>query len=71
MSDNDILGNAHWHLADVKEASFKHAVYENGMPMLRVTVKEGKRITLYDIHPGAAKQMGEIMIKWAAANQDE
>lgn len=71
MSDNDILANAHWHLADIKEASFKQSVYDNGMPMLRMTVKERGRITLFDIHPQAAKEMGEMMVKWAAENGAE
>lgn len=75
MSDSDLLAgapnllaNAHWHLADLKQASFKQSEYENGMPMLRTTIKEGTRITLFDIHPQAAKEMGEMMIKWAQDN---
>ena len=71
MTDDDLLAGAHWHLADVKQASFKQSQYENGMPMLRVTIKEGKRITLFDVHPDAAHEMGELMVKWAKANGGE
>jgi len=71
MSETDLLANAHWHLADMKQASFKQTEYENGMPMIRMTVKEGARITLFDIHPQAAKEMGEMMVKWADANMVE
>ena len=71
MSEVDLLAGAHWHLADVKQASFKQTTYENGLPMLRMTVKEGSRITLFDIHPQAAKEMGEMMLKWADANMPE
>jgi len=68
MREADLLANAHWHLADMKQASFKRSQYENGMPMLRMTVKEAGRITVFDIHAQAAKEMGEMMIKWAQEN---
>jgi len=71
MSETDLLANAHWHLADQKQASFKQTEYENGMPMIRMTVKEGTRITLFDIHPQAAKEMGEVMVKWAEKNMQQ
>ncbi|VAW01111.1 hypothetical protein MNBD_ALPHA08-2343 [hydrothermal vent metagenome] len=71
MSETDLLANAHWHLADQKQASFKQSQYENGMPMIRMTVKEGTRITLFDIHPQAAKEMGEMMVKWAEKNMQQ
>lgn len=60
-----------WFLADVKKASFKETDYDNGVQnikMLRMTLQEGKRITLFDIHAQAAKEMGEYMIKWAQEN---
>ncbi len=66
-----VLANAHWYLADEKQASFKQSEYENGMQMLRMTVKEGTRITIFDIHPQAAKEMGEAMIKWAGENMPD
>ncbi|HFC04990.1 MAG TPA: hypothetical protein ENJ55_04725 [Rhizobiales bacterium] len=71
MSETDLLAGANWHLADMKQAGFKQSTYENGMPMIRVTVKEGTRITLFDIHPQAAKEMGEMMVKWAQENMPE
>jgi hypothetical protein len=36
---------------------------EDGMSLLRVRVREGKRFTIFDIDPGTARQ-------WAAAMQD-
>ena len=60
-----------WYLADEKKASFKKSNYENGMKMLRMTVQEKGRITIFDIHAQAAKEMGEMMIKWADENLAE
>jgi len=68
---NDSVGEkfAEWYLADEKKASFKSSEHENGMKMLRMTVQERGRITIFDIHAQAAKEMGELMIKWAADNE--
>jgi len=75
MNDNtsNQLGEkfAEWYLADEKKASFKKSQYENGIKMLQMTVQERGRITIFDIHAQAAKEMGELMIKWADENQSE
>jgi len=68
MSDVTTTPIMEWHLANTKKANFKEAEFDNDMKMLRMTVKEGSRITILDIHAQAAKQMGEIMIKWADEN---
>ena len=68
MSDASTTPIQEWFLANVKKANFKEADFDNGIKMLRMTVQEGKRITILDIHAQAAKEMGEIMIKWAADN---
>lgn len=65
---NDNSTIASWFLADEKKASFKQSEYDNGMQMLRMTVQEGTRITIFDIHAQAAKEMGEFMVKWADEN---
>lgn len=70
MSENEGEKFAEWYLADEKKASFKKSEYENGMQMLRMTVQERGRITIFDIHPQAAKEMGEMMVKWAEENEE-
>jgi len=45
--------------------NFKDAEFESGMHLLRLTIREGTRITIADIHPQAALEMGKAMIKWA------
>ncbi len=71
MIDSDSKKLAEWYLADEKKASFKNSQYENGMKMLRMTVQERGRITIFDIHAQAAKEMGEMMVKWANENMSE
>jgi len=68
MSDASTTPIQEWFLANVKKANFKEVDFDNGMKMLRMTIQEGSRITILDIHAQAAKEMGEIMIKWAADN---
>lgn len=68
MNDTQSL-DAQWYLPNEKHARFSETVFEeNGIPLLRVTLKEGRRITVFDIHPQAAREMGEMMVKWAEAN---
>jgi len=68
MSDASTTPIQEWFLANVKKANFKEVDFDNGTKMLRMTIQEGSRITILDIHAQAAKEMGEIMIKWAADN---
>ena len=58
-----------WDLAFSKNAALKDIEYESGMRLLRMTIKEGKRITDVNFHAQAAKEIGEAMIKWAKANE--
>ena len=55
----------HWDLAFSKKAALKDIQYESGMHLLRVTIREGTRITDVNIHSSAAKEIGLAMVKWA------
>ncbi len=71
MSDKQPVDGS-WYLPNEKHARFSETVFEeNGIPLLRVTLKEGKRITIFDMHAQAAKEMGELMVKWADENMPE
>ena len=61
---------AKWDLAFSKKAALKEIEYESGMRLLRVTIREGIRITDVNLHAEAALEIGEAMIKWAKM-QDE
>jgi hypothetical protein len=61
---------AEWDLAFAKKASLKDVGYESGMHLLRMTVREGKRITDVNFHAEAAQEIGEAMIRWAKAHQE-
>jgi hypothetical protein len=38
---------------------------ENGMSLLRVRIREGKRFTIFDIDPATATQWAATMQQWA------
>jgi hypothetical protein len=38
---------------------------EDGMPLLRVRIREGKRYTVLDIDADSARQWAEAMLAWA------
>jgi hypothetical protein len=39
--------------------------FESGMRLLRVTIKEGQRITQLDLDQATADQWGQAMLDWA------
>ncbi|NDU85882.1 MAG: hypothetical protein G3H99_04635 [Ferrovum sp.] len=43
---------------------------ENGMPLLRLRIREGKRFTIFDIDPITATQLGEVMTRWGLKQDD-
>jgi hypothetical protein len=61
---------AQWDLAFSKKAALKDIEYESGMHLLRLTIKEGSRITDVNFHAEAAKEIGEAMIRWAQENEE-
>lgn len=40
---------------------------EQGMSLLRVRIREGRRFTIFDIDPATAAQWASIMHEWAKA----
>ncbi len=58
-----------WDLAFSKKASLRDVEYDSGMHLLRMTIREGVRITDVNLHPEAAKEIGQAMIKWAEQNK--
>ena len=42
-----------------------HVVFDSGMAMLRVVIREGHRITQIDLDPATARAWGAAMVDWA------
>ncbi len=42
---------------------------EDGMSLLRIRIREGKRFTIFDIDPATARQWADAMRAWAAAQE--
>lgn len=40
---------------------------ENGMSLMRVRIREGKRFTIFDIDPATAQTWADAMRTWAVA----
>lgn len=54
-----------------KEVELFGVVYENGFPILRMRIREGKRFTMVDLDPATAEHWGRKMVEWAEANRTE
>ncbi|MCP4072103.1 MAG: hypothetical protein GY742_10255 [Hyphomicrobiales bacterium] len=67
MDGESVTPIAQWDLAFAKKASLKDIEYESGMHLLRMTIREGKRITDVNFHAEAALEIGEAMVRWARA----
>ena len=52
------LGNQEIELQQIDHA-------EDGMSLMRVRIREGKRFTIFDIDPGTAEQWAHAMQQWA------
>jgi len=53
-----------------KEVTLENVVYENGMRVLRVHIREGNRFTVMDIDADTASGWGAAMADWAAKTQE-
>jgi hypothetical protein len=42
---------------------------EDGMSLLRIRIREGKRFTIFDIDPATAQQWADAMRDWAKTQQ--
>ncbi|MBT3072005.1 hypothetical protein KKP04_14170 [Rhodomicrobium sp. Az07] len=49
-----------------REVRLDDVRFESGMRLLRVTIREGTRITVLDLDPGTALAWAGAMAQWAA-----
>jgi len=61
MTPRDIIA-APWG----KQVELLDIVYEGGLPMIRVRIKEGKRFTMLDLDKATAERIVDGMSDWIA-----
>lgn len=52
-----------------REVELHEVLYENGMKVLRLRIREGNRFTIMDLDPDTAAHWGGAMSDWASHNQ--
>ena len=52
-----------------KVVTLENVVYENGMRVLRIHIREGNRFTVMDIDENTASNWGAVMNDWAGQVQ--
>ncbi len=48
-----------------REITLDNVDHESGMRMLRITVREGRRFTIFDLDAERAAHFGEALADWA------
>ncbi len=48
-----------------REVRLEEVIFESGMRLMRVTIREGRRFTIMDIDTPTASMWGKIMSDWA------
>ncbi|MBF0129763.1 MAG: hypothetical protein HQL33_07200 [Alphaproteobacteria bacterium] len=48
-----------------KSINLKSVVYDSGLEMLRVTIREKKRFTMLDLDTGTARHLAQRLVEWA------
>jgi hypothetical protein len=52
-----------------REVELHEVLYENGMKVLRLRIREGKRFTIMDLDPDTAAHWGGALTDWAARSR--
>lgn len=69
MSDEIITDVAEFNFPFKKHVTLKKVAYDNGQNWLRVTIREQRRFTIFDLDPGSAADFGATLSEWAKNNQ--
>ena len=48
-----------------REITLDHVDHESGMQMLRITVREGRRFTIFDLDAETAAHWGSALTNWS------
>ncbi len=52
-----------------KQVTVEQIIYEGGMAMLRLRIKEGRRFTDLELMPKNAAELAAILDKWAVLSE--
>jgi hypothetical protein len=52
-----------------RELELHEVLYESGMKLLRLRIREGRRFTILDLDASSAAQLGGTMSAWAKRNE--
>ncbi len=66
MTENATIKLGEFELPFKRRASLKNVDFESGLSMLRLTLREGRRITIVDLDANSANELGEMMVRWAS-----
>ena len=62
---------AEFQLPYSRRAELREHTYDSGMKMLRLVLREGKRITQVDMDADTARAIAAEMLAWAQAQSQE
>ena len=65
MTSEVITDIAELELPYGRRATLKNVEFEGGMKMLRVTLREGRRFTIFDLDSDCAREFGNQLSNWA------
>ena len=54
-----------------REIWLDEVLFESGMRLLRVTIKEGRRFTQLDLDAATADQWGQTLLNWARRSKED
>lgn len=60
VTDIDVIEFPYGHTATLKEIK-----YENGMYVLRATIRQDRRFTVLDMDAARAEKFGQALLDWA------
>jgi len=74
MSDETITEIAEFNFPFKKHVTLKNVAYEAtengaGSNWLRITIREQRRFTIFDLDPDSAADFGKTLSDWAKTNQ--
>jgi len=66
MSEETITDVATFAFPFNKHVTLKHVAHDNGLNMLRITLRENRRFTIFELDPANAADFGKTLQDWAA-----
>lgn len=69
MSEEVITDVAEFEFPFKKHVTLKNVAYNNGQNWLRVTIREQRRFTIFDLDPDSAADFASTLSTWAKPNQ--